>query len=371
MSKKAIDFFRNHTILFTLTSILLGLVFGAVILSLSGYDSFQAYGIILQGMFGNPKYISYIFIRSTPLILTALSIAFAFKTGLFNIGAEGQFIIGSLTAAAAGYFLHIPAVFHIPLVLLSAAVAAALWGGLAGFFKARFGVNEVISTIMLNWIAFYLMNFIVYLPGFQKPASEVSYSIQPTASIRILDGWKQSENGRMWLQSHPFWNDLFKTPLNWGILLTLIIALILWFILKYTTLGYRLKAVGFNSEAAHYGGIDVKKSTIISMAIAGAVSGTAGAVQVMGVSHNVALLAAMEGYGFDGIAVALIGNSHPAGCVISGLFFGGLKYGGQKIQPLLGAPSEIVNIVIGIIIFFIAMPQLVRILLNFLVKKEK
>lgn len=365
MKKKLIDMFSNKILITTLISIFLGLVIGAIILLAAGYNPIQAYGVMIQGIFGKPKYLSYVIIRSTPLILTGLSIAFAFRTGLFNIGAEGQFIIGATTAVAVGYFVHLPALLHIPFVIISSLIASGLYGGLSGLLKARFGVNEVISTIMLNWIALYLQNYLIYLPGFQKPGGEVSYSIQPTASIKILDDWKQSEAGIQWLIEHPFWRDLFKTPMNWGFIIAVIAAVIVWFILKKTTLGYRLRAVGFNLHAAEYGGINVKKNMIISMTIAGALSGLAGAVHVMGVSHNIALLAAMEGYGFDGIAVALIGNNSPVGCVFSGLLFGALKYGGPKMQPSMGAPSEIINIVIGVIVFFIAIPQLIRMIINF------
>lgn len=371
MIKKFLKLFSNHTLLFTLVSILLGLIIGALILLAAGYNPLQAYGVMIQGIFGKPKYLSYVIIRSTPLILTGLSIAFAFRTGLFNIGAEGQFIIGSTTAVAVGYFLHLPMILHIPLVIVCAIFAAGFWGGIAGYFKARFGVNEVISTIMLNWVALYLQNFLIYTPGFQKPGGEVSYSIQPTASIRFLNEWKLSNEGTQWLIEHPFWRDFFKTPINWGFLIAIAVAVLLWFILKHTTLGYRLRAVGFNPNAAEYGGINVKKNIVISMTIAGALSGLAGAVQVMGVSHNVSLLATMEGYGFDGIAVSLIGSSTPAGCVLAGLLFGALKYGGPKMQPAMGAPSEIINIVIGIIVFFIAIPQLIRLLLKFTQKKKE
>lgn len=360
------NFYRNKTFLFTLISIFLGILIGAIILLIAGYNPIQAYGVMIQGIFGKPKYISYVIIRSTPLILTGLSIAFAFRTGLFNIGAEGQFIIGSVTAVAAGYFIHLPAILHIPFVIICAAFTAGLWGGLAGFFKARFGVNEVISTIMMNWIALYFQNFLIYIPGFQKPGGEVSYSILPTASIKILCEWKLSEVGKQLLAGHPFWRDIFKTPVNWGLLIALIVAVLIWFILRHTTLGYRLRAVGFSPNAAEYGGINVKKNIIISMSIAGALAGLAGALHVMGDAHNVSLLAAMEGYGFDGIAVALIGNSSPAGCVFSGFLFGGLKYGGQKIQPIMGVPSEIINIVIGIIVLFIAMPHLIGLIIKFI-----
>jgi len=369
MIKKILSIFSNNVFIFTFISIFLGLFVGAIILLLAGYNPIEAYWVMIQGIFGKPKYISYVIIRSTPLILTGLSIAFAFRTGLFNIGAEGQFIIGSTAAVIAGYFVHLPMFLHIPFVILCALIASGFYGGIAGFFKARFGVNEVISTIMLNWVALYLQNFLIYTPGFQKPGGEVSYSIQPTASITLLNKWKRSEEGIQWLLEHPFWRDILKTPVNAGILIAIGVAVLVWFILKHTTLGYRLRTVGYNFHAAEYGGINVKKNMVISMTISGALAGLAGAMQVMGVSHNVSLLAAMEGYGFDGIAVSLIGNSTPVGCVFSGLLFGGLKYGGPKMQPAMGAPSEIVNIVIGVIVFFIAIPQLIRLILNF--KKKK
>jgi general nucleoside transport system permease protein len=370
MIKKFLKLFSNNTLLFTLISILLGLFIGGLILLMAGYNPLQAYWVMIQGIFGRPKYLSYVIIRSTPLILTGLSIAFAFRTGLFNIGAEGQFIVGSVTAVVVGYFIHLPALLHIPLVILCAVIVSGFWGGITGFFKARFGVNEVISTIMLNWIALYFQNFLIYIPGFQKPGGEVSYSIQSTASIRILDEWKRSPEGAKWLIEHPFWRDLFKTPINWGFLIAIVAAILIWFILKHTTLGYRLRAVGYSPNAAEYGGINVKKNMVISMTIAGALSGLAGAVHVMGVSHNVSLLAAMEGYGFDGIAVSLIGNNSPIGCVLSGLLFGGLEYGGSKLQPAMGAPSEIIHIVIGIIVFFIAIPQLIKQILSIFKKKK-
>jgi simple sugar transport system permease protein len=165
--------------------------------------------------------------------------------------------------------------------------------------------------------------------------------------------------------------DILKTPINFGFIISLNAAFLVWFVLKHTTLGYKLRAVGLNKHAAKYGGINVNKNMIISMTIAGALAGLAGAVQVMGVAHNVSLLAAMEGYGFDGIAVSLIGGNTAIGCVFSGLLFGALKYGGQKIQPIMGAPSEIVNIVIGIIVFFIAIPRLIALLIKIFNKKEK
>ena len=349
----------SHSFGITVISILMGFIVGAIILHRTGYNPFEAYGIMARGVFEKPKYFVQTVINSTPLILTGLSVVFAFRTGLFNIGAEGQFIIGALTAAWVGYFLKLPPVIHVVVVFFAAAIAAALWGGIAGFFKAKLGINEVITTIMLNWIALYTQNYFVTLESFKKPDSEASYAIQNTASIVILEGWKKSQAGREWLKNHPIWRDVLKTDFNWGFLIAILIAILIWYILNKTTLGYELRAVGFNRFAAEYGGISVKKSIVASMMIAGALAGAAGALHVMGVSHKVSTLATMEGYGFDGIAVSLIAGSSPIGCILAGLLFSGLKYGGSKIQYTMNAPPEIISIIIGVIVLFIAMPRLI------------
>ncbi len=355
---------------FTIISILIGLGIGAIVLLIAGFNPIEAYGIMLSGVFSKPKYIAYAIIYATPLIITGLSVAFAFRTGLFNIGAEGQYIVGALVAALTGYFFNLPPFIHVIVVFLFAATAAGLWGGIAGFLKARFGVHEVISTIMLNWIALYLNNYVVNLNGFKKPQSEASYEILNTANISLLSEWKLSDAGREWLSNFPFLADLMRAPVNFGFMIALLLALIVWFILNKTTLGYELRAVGFNKYAAEYGGIGVKKSIITSMVIAGALAGLAGAVQVLGVTNKVAVLAAMEGYGFNGIAVSLIGANTAFGNVFAGLLFGALNYGGPKIQSGLQAPSEVVDIVIGTIVFFIAIPGFIKMLLTLRSKKR-
>ncbi|SHJ60411.1 ABC transporter permease [Tepidibacter formicigenes] len=338
----------NDTLLYTLISIFLGLIVGAIVLTASGFNPIEGYSEMLNGIFGKPKYMAWTIIKATPLILTGLSVAFAFRTGLFNIGAEGQFIVGALAATLVGYFLHLPAIIHIPLTLISGCIAGALWGGISGFLKSKFGVNEVISTIMLNWIAFYLSNYFIMLEGFRKPNSEASYDIQRTATIDIT--WLKSLVGP-------------ATKVNWGIVIALILIIIISYVLYKTTLGFELRAVGFNKYAAEYAGINVNKSMVISMAIAGLLAGAAGAMHVMGVSHKITILAAQEGYGFDGIAVSLIGNNTPLGALLAGLLFGALKYGGGKMQNI-GAPTEVINIVIGSIIYFIATVRLVKIMID-------
>ncbi|MFV9509789.1 ABC transporter permease [Tepidibacillus sp. LV47] len=354
---------------FTLISIFIGLIIGAIVLSIAGFNPIEAYGVMFKGVFSKPKYIAYAIIYATPLMITGLSVAFAFRTGLFNIGAEGQYIIGALVAALSGYFLKLPPIIHVLVILFVAALTAGLWGGIAGYLKARFGVHEVISTIMLNWVAFYLNNYIVMLDGFRRPQSETSYDILKTASIEILGNWKISDTGREWLANYPFLADAMRAPVNLGIIIAILLAVLISFILNKSTLGYQLRAVGFNKYAAEYGGINVQKSILVSMIIAGALAGLAGAIQVMGVTKNVAVLAAMEGYGFNGIAVSLIGGNTAIGSIFGGLLFGILQYGGPKIQSALQAPSEVINIVIGTIVFFIAIPKFIKMVL--LLRKKR
>ncbi|MGL5330492.1 MAG: ABC transporter permease [Peptostreptococcaceae bacterium] len=343
----------NNAIIFSLISILLGLMVGAIALLIAGFNPIEAYSAMITGVIGKPKYIAWTIIKSTPLILTGLSIAFAYKTGLFNIGAEGQFIVGSLVATLVGVGVELPVFIHVPLTLLAGALAGAAWGAIAGWLKSKYGINEVIATIMLNWIGFYLSNYIIRTTFLAQPNSEASKSIHESASISI--DWLKGLVGP-------------ATSVNWGIVISIIVVLIIAFILSKTTLGFELRGVGYNRFGAEYGGINVNKSTLQSMAIAGLLAGLAGAIQVSGVTHNVTVLAAQEGFGFDGIAVALIANSNPIGVIFSGLLFGAFKYGGSKMQAI-GAPSEVVNIVVGSIVYFIALSSVLKMLYE--KRKEK
>ena len=347
-----------------LLSIIFGLLIGAIILKLSGISPIDAFEVIIEGAFKRPNYISYIIIKSTPLILTGLSVAFAFKTGLFNIGAEGQFIVGAMSAAIFGLAFNFPPYIQIPLVFILSTLMAALYGGLSGFLKARFGVHEVLSTIMLNWIALYVSNFVVFLEKMRRPHMETTEFINPSTSTTFFGEWKITDAGIEWLNQHEFLRLFLRPPLNGGIFVALISVLIVWFILNKTVFGKKLKAVGFAPKACDYAGINTKLKITQSMMISGALAGMAGVTHVMGVSKNISVLSAFEGYGFDGIDVSLIGANHPVGVLFSGFFLGMLKYAGQKIQPHLDAPGELIGIVIGIIVFITAMPELFDIIRN-------
>ena len=357
-----------------LISIVMGFIVGAVVLTIAGYSPLAAYREMILGVFSKPKYMVQVIIRATPLIFTGLSISFAFKTGMFNIGAEGQAIMGMVTAAVVGYCIELPPVIHFIAVALAAIVVAGLWGALVGVLKAKFGIHEVISGIMLNWIALYFNNFMISMSWLKKPEAEASYEVLESSWLVVLNSWKTSDAGREWLLdgTHPVLSDvLIRTDLNYGIFLAIAAAALVWFLLTRTTKGYEMRAVGSGADAARFAGINVNKNLILSLAIAGALAGLAGAVVITGtMPHRISVLTAQPGYGFDGISVALMANTSPFGVIASALLFAGLQYGGSSIQAELGAPSEIINIVIGTIIFFIAMSGAFRMLADYLEKRR-
>ncbi|MDU3087766.1 MAG: ABC transporter permease [Peptoniphilus harei] len=361
---------KRNRFLYTILAIVLGILIGSIILLLSGTNPVEAYKVIFLGAFGKPKYISWTIVKAVPLILTGLSVAFAFNTGLFNIGAEGQYIVGSIGALVVGLLLDLPPVIHGLVALLVGALCGYIWGALVGLLKAKFQVNEVISSIMMNWIAFYLSNYLLSFPILRSIESDNSYPIKETASIKIAGAWKMSESGRAYLAQHKFLKDILNPPLNFGIIIAILAAIVVWYILKKTTLGYELRAVGFNEKAAEYGGIDINKSIVKSMGIAGILAGLAGAITVLGVSGDIGIMAAQEGYGFDGMAVALIAGNNPLGTIPAALLYAGLTYGGGKLTTI-GTYSEVVNIIIGIMILFIAMPKLLDMIKFFFTKWSK
>ncbi|KXO14556.1 ABC transporter permease [Peptoniphilus sp. GNH] len=360
---------KKNRLFYTLVSIIIGLLVGSLILIINGTNPVEAYKIIILGAIGKPKYIGWTLVNAMPIILTGISVAFAFQTGLFNIGAEGQFIVGSIASCLLGIFLKLPPIVHAVVCLIGGTLAGAIWGGLVGIMKARFTVNEVISSIMLNWIAFYGSNHLLSYPAIRKPASDFSYPIRDTASTMVLQHWKVSKEGLEFFKDHKILKGFLNPPINWGIIVAILVAILIWFVLNKTTLGYRLKAVGFNRYAAEYGGIDIKKSTVVTMTISGAISGLAGACMMQGVSLSLVQMGGQLGYGFNGMAVSLIAANNPILCIPAGLLFAGLNYGGTKLTTLPGTYSEITKVVIGLIVFSISMPNLLDIIKGIFSKK--
>lgn len=354
--KTPLEILASSKFVHTLLSIIIGFAVGALFLVIMGLSVGQAYGKLFQSIFSSIKSVSYCIVYATPYIATGLSVAFSFKTGVFNIGAEGQFVVGSMSACVVGILLgDLPPFVLIPLCFLAAALAGALWGTIVGILKTRWGINEVLSMIMFNWIAFFLSN---YIAGF--PAIHSEGNAEATRNI--------SENARI-LFSKDFISRLNLCPTaNWGILLAIVLTVVVYFVIEKTTLGYELKAVGFNKSAAEYGGINVNRSILTSLAISGALAGIGGALLLLGMGGRISVFSSQEGYGFAGIVVALIGVTNPFGVFAAGLFYGAMTFGGSKLN-LVGAPTQVVNIIMGTIVFFIAISSIFSYLKN--LKKDK
>ena len=341
MKKKSfLDIVSTNRFIHTLLSIILGFLVGAVFLAIMGISVGSAYGRLLSSVTG-VKGFSYVIVYAIPYIVAGLSVAFSFKTGVFNIGAEGQFVVGSMAAAVVGILLGgLPKFVLIPLCFLAAMAAGALWGVIVGFLKTKWGINEVLSMIMFNWVAFYLSNFIAGIPAIHSDGTaEATKNISANAST---------------LLSKDFIKSMGLCPTaNWGILVAIAMTILVWFVIEKTTLGYELKAVGSNKFAAEYGGINVNRSILTALAISGALAGLAGALQLMGMGSRISVFSSQEGFGFAGIVVALMGCSNPFGVLVAGLFYGALIYGGSKLN-LVGAPTQLVNVIVGTVVFFIA-----------------
>ena len=280
-------------------------------------------------------------VASTPYIFAGLAVALGFRAGVFNIGAEGQLYMGAITSTFVGYSLvGLPAIIHIPLTLLAGAAGGALWGFIPGWLKAKAGAHEVINTIMMNYIAFRFSEWLLNGP-MKRPNSfnPISPNIQPSAMLPNIFGE--------------------PTRFHLGFFIALAVAWLVWWFLFKTTWGFELRTVGVNPTAARYAGMSITLFTVLGMTLSGALAGMAGANEVMGLNHNLAL-AFSSGYGFDSIALALIGQSNPLGVVLASLLFGTLRNGATRMQVAAGIPIDIISVLQAIILAFIAAPVIIR-----------
>lgn len=329
----------------SLYAILAGLIFGFILMLIFvPQDAFYGLWIIFTGAFqdGNES-MGNVLLFAAPIIVTGLSVGFAFKTGLFNIGATGQLTVGSFVAIYIGVrWGFLPGQLHWIVAVLGAILAGAIWGFIPGLLKAMFNVHEVVATIMLNYIAMYLVNWGVMstvFDGLSKSKSVLESAIIP-------------KMGLQWLFP--------DSSVTGGFFLAIIAVIIIYIVLEKTTFGYQLKAVGHNKEAARYAGINEKKAIISSMTIAGALSGLAGAiVYLTGSGAHLVVQNLLLSEGFDGIAVALLGLSHPIGVLLSGLFLGYIKNSGFYLQRL-AFDTEVIKIIISTIIYFSALSMLFK-----------
>ena len=354
-------------------AILFGFCVAAVILASAGYDPIGSFAALFNGAFGKPKYISNVIIKATPLLLTGSAVAFAYKAGLFNIGGEGQYIAGTVLAVVVGSQINLPAPLQIPIVILVGTLGGAVLGGLVGWLKARFGIHEVITSIMFNWIALYLNNFVVQTDLFHKANSTATIPVNDSSFTMLLPNWKVSKEGMNALSGIPWFREmLVKTDMNVGIIVAIVAAVYIWRLRTRTKVGDEIRAVGLNKDAAQFAGISVERNVVLCMVISGALCGLAGALTITGTSpHSISTLAAFENNGFNGLSVAFIAGCSPIGCIPASFLFAGLIYGGQSVQQVMGAPTEIINIMIGTIVFFMALGGIVPMLAERIERKRK
>lgn len=311
-----------------------------------------AYSALWQGAFFNAGASSFTgkiapfmqtLTMATPLIFAGLGIGIGFRAGMFNIGAQGQILIGATLGAMVGFMWHLPFPLHLILAIVGCALGGAIWGFIPGFLKAKTGAHEVITTIMLNYVALNLVSWLLTLEAFQRPGSDNPQS-------PVLDSSAQYPR---------LFGEQFQ--LHWGFVLALIAAWFAWWLMERSTLGFQFRAVGSNASAAKTAGMRVPLVTILVMVVAGSLAGLAGSAQILGTQPSLTIGIAGS-IGFDAITVALLGASRPVGIVLAATLFGGLKAAGPTLQVQAGLPIDIVLVIQSLIVLFIAAPPLVRFL---------
>lgn len=334
-----------------LLALLSALVVGAVVIVLTdGFGAvLPAYSALFRGAFVGWNSVSETLLASAPLILAGLSVAVGFQAGLFNIGAEGQMTIGGLTAVIVGFsFEGLPLLFHLPLAVIAGFLGGALWGFIPGILKAKTGAHEVIITIMLNFIAFRTLDYMLTRPFIQREGrfDPISKDVLDSATFPSLLNWLPIEGAG-------------RFRLHLGFIFALAVAWFIYWILYRSTIGFEFRAVGANPSAAKYGGIGVATALILVMTLAGGLGGLAGANETLG-----AVGRAVPGFsaqlGFDAIALALLGRSHPGGVVLSAFLFGALRAGGRTMQAQSDVGIDLIVVIQALIIVFVAAPELVR-----------
>ncbi len=314
------------------------LAVGAVMLLALKVNPLEAYGAMLTGVLGSVSGFTQALVKATPLLLVGLGITIAFRGGVINIGGEGQLIVGALAATAVALALpEWPGVVLLPLTLAAGIVGGAAWGGVPGALKARLGVNEILSTIMMNQIAIQLANYL--LRGPMIDPAEIAAGTQIAQSAQLPE--------QVWLI-----RLIPRTLLNAGAIIAVVAAILVYIFLWRTTIGYRIRAVGLNPDAARFAGIRVPLYQALSLILGGAFAGLAGAVEVLGVQHRM-LEGLSGGYGFSGIVAALFGKLHPLGMIPSSILFGGLLVGADKMQRAVQVPSALIGTLLGLIVLFV------------------
>jgi len=339
-------------------AILTAVVLGGIIIASVGGNPFLAYYGLIQGSFGSAKALSETAVWATPYIFAGLGVALAFKGGLFNIGGEGQLALGAVFSAVIGYALpewlgvDIPAIIHLPLAIIVGMGMGALWAAIVGFLKAYTGGHEVINTIMMNYIALNTISFLLNGPLKDRDPNNV---IARTPLI--------AESARI--------PNIFEgLRVHWGFVLALLAAYLVWWMLNKTTLGFEIRTVGLNPDAAKYAGINVKRTIIVTMDLSGMLAGLAGALEVTGLNYRHELGFSI-GYGFDAIAIALLGKSHPLGVVLAAILFAAMRNGATRMQFLTQLPVDLISMLQALILLFVATDAIIRYIYRIKAKGER
>jgi simple sugar transport system permease protein len=347
-----------NTYLVPFLAVFTALVIGALIILWVGGDPVLAYQGLFQGAFGSLRALSETTVWACPYIFAGLAVAVGFKGGLFNIGGEGQLAFGAVAAAWAGYALpkifntDIPPVLHVLLTVGLGVMAGAIWGAIPGLLKAKTGAHEVINTIMMNYIALNLTSFLLNGPMKDpSPTNVVARTPKIALSAQILPIFE-------------------KFRFHWGFVLAIAMALFIWWLLWKTKLGFEIRTTGLNPDAAKYAGINVARTIVITMGLSGALAGLAGAVEVTALNHRHEL-GFSSGYGFDAIAIALLGKNHPVGVVLAALLFGAMRNGATKMQFLTQIPVDIISIIQALILLFVSADAIVRYIYRIRIPQER
>ena len=310
----------------------------ALRLTLSGIG--DAYRALFVGSLGSTRAVTETLFAAAPLILAGLAVAVGFQAGLFNIGVNGQMHIGGMAGLWVGFGVSLPGILHIPLAIVAAMIGGAIWAGIAGLLKARTGAHEVITTIMLNFIALFLVDFLLKTSVFQAPGRNdpLSRPVNPSAQFPTLGDYR----------------------VNIGLLIALAAVGVVWWLMYRSTIGFEFRAVGYNPHGGRYAGMNVARVYVGVMAVSGALAGIAGTTQVLGLEPYRGISGFAGTIGFDAIALALLGRSNPIGVLFAGLLFGALRAGGREMQGAAGIPVDLVLVLQALVIVLIAAPELVR-----------
>jgi general nucleoside transport system permease protein len=340
---KNVDKERLHTIVRLVTplvAVLFSILVGAIVIAMAGVNPIYAYGHLWNGAFGTVNNFSETLVKTTPMLIAGIGLAISFRANLINIGAEGQMIVGAIVATLVAFTLpNLPMPIAVALVMLSGFAGGALYGTFPGYLKAKFGTSEIITTIMLNYIAVSLLAFLLDGPMKEPNGYFPQTALVPanTELFRFVDGAR----------------------LNVGFIIALLLIPAYYILMFRLPLGYKIRAVGLNPNAAKYAGIKVKRQIVLAMALSGGLAGIAGMIEIFGIHHRL-YNGFTAGYGFDGVAIALIGGLHPIGVPLAALFFGALRVGANAMQNVVQIPVAVTYIIQGAAVLFILTDVMIR-----------